>query len=173
MSLPHTQPTYVDHQPLVQLQGSVERVTFHSEATGFFVIRVKCKGQLDLVTMTGSTPSITPGEFVESSGVWFNDHRHGLQFQVKHIKTVTPNTLEGIEKYLGSGMVKGIGPHFAKRLVKAFGEAVFDIIEQDPSRLLEFDGIGKKRREKITSAWSEQKVIREIMVFLQSHGAYL
>ncbi|MCL1123396.1 SF1B family DNA helicase RecD2 [Shewanella surugensis] len=170
MSLTNTQPRHADHQPMVHLQGSVERVTFHSEESGFFVIRVKCKGQLDLVTMTGSAPSITPGEFVDAAGVWFNDHRHGVQFQVKQIKTVTPNTIEGIEKYLGSGMVKGIGPHFAKRLVKAFGEDVFDIIEQDPSRLLELDGIGKKRREKITSAWSEQKVIREIMVFLQSHG---
>ncbi|KEQ14332.1 recombinase RecD [Endozoicomonas montiporae] len=155
---------------MVHLQGSVERVTFHSEASGFFVIRVKCKGQRDLVTMTGNTPSVTPGEFVDASGIWFNDHKHGVQFKVKHIKTVTPNTLEGIEKYLGSGMVKGIGPHFAKRLVKAFGEDVFDIIEENPERLTELDGIGKKRREKITSAWSEQKVIREIMVFLQSHG---
>ena len=159
-----------DHQPIVHLQGSVERVTFHSEASGFFVIRVKCKGQRDLVTMTGNTPSVTPGEFVDASGIWFNDHKHGVQFKVKQIKTVTPNTLEGIEKYLGSGMVKGIGPHFAKRLVKAFGEQVFDIIEENPERLTELEGIGKKRREKITSAWSEQKVIREIMVFLQSHG---
>ena len=165
----HSNP-HNDHQPLVNLQGSVERVTFHSEESGFFVVRVKCKGQRDLVTMTGSTPSITPGEFVDAHGVWFNDHRHGIQFQVKQIKTVTPNTIEGIEKYLGSGMVKGIGPHFAKRLVKAFGEDVFDIIEQTPERLLELEGIGKKRREKITSAWSEQKVVREIMVFLQSHG---
>ena len=161
---------YTDHQPLVHLQGSVERVTFHSEASGFFVIRVKCKGQRELVTMTGNTPSVTPGEFVDATGIWFNDHKHGVQFKVKQIKTVTPNTLEGIEKYLGSGMVKGIGPHFAKRLVKAFGEQVFDIIEANPERLMELEGIGKKRREKITSAWSEQKVIREIMVFLQSHG---
>ncbi|OQX34321.1 MAG: hypothetical protein B0D91_12735 [Oceanospirillales bacterium LUC14_002_19_P2] len=120
--------------------------------------------------MTGSTPSVTPGEFVETAGIWINDPKHGVQFKVQHIKTVTPTTLEGIEKYLGSGMVKGIGPHFAKRLVKAFGEAVFDIIEETPDRLMELEGIGKKRREKITSAWSEQKVVREIMVFLQSHG---
>lgn len=120
--------------------------------------------------MTGNTPSVTPGEFVDATGIWFNDHKHGVQFKVKQIKTVTPNTLEGIEKYLGSGMVKGIGPHFARRLVRAFGEQVFDIIEANPERLMELDGIGKKRREKITSAWSEQKVIREIMVFLQSHG---
>ena len=159
-----------DHQPVIRLEGSIERVTFHSEESGFFVIRVKCKGQRDLVTMTGSTPSVTPGEFVETAGIWINDPKHGVQFKVQHIKTVTPTTLEGIEKYLGSGMVKGIGPHFAKRLVKAFGEDVFDIIEATPDRLMELEGIGKKRREKITSAWSEQKVVREIMVFLQSHG---
>ena len=163
-------PRHTDHQPIIHLQGSVERVTFHSETSGFFVIRVKCKGQRELVTMTGNTPSVTAGEFVDATGIWFNDHKHGVQFKVKHIKTVTPNTLEGIEKYLGSGMVKGIGPHFARRLVRAFGEQVFDIIEANPERLTELDGIGKKRREKITSAWSEQKVIREIMVFLQSHG---
>ena len=167
---PQKRATMTDHQPILRLEGAVERVTFHSEESGFFVIRVKCKGQRDLVTMTGSTPSITAGEYVETTGIWFNDARHGVQFKVQQIKTVTPTTIEGIEKYLGSGMVKGIGPHFAKRLVKAFGEQVFDIIEETPDRLMELDGIGKKRREKITSAWSEQKVVREIMVFLQSHG---
>ncbi len=167
---PQKRATMTDHQPVLRLEGAVERVTFHSEESGFFVIRVKCKGQRDLVTMTGSTPSITAGEYVETMGIWFNDARHGVQFKVQQIKTVTPTTIEGIEKYLGSGMVKGIGPHFAKRLVKAFGEQVFDIIEETPDRLMELEGIGKKRREKITSAWSEQKVVREIMVFLQSHG---
>ncbi len=169
-SPPQKRATMTDHQPILRLEGAVERVTFHSEESGFFVIRVKCKGQRDLVTMTGSTPSITAGEYVETTGIWFNDPRHGVQFKVQQIKTVTPTTIEGIEKYLGSGMVKGIGPHFAKRLVKAFGEQVFDIIEEAPDRLMELEGIGKKRREKITSAWSEQKVVREIMVFLQSHG---
>ena len=169
-STPQKRTTMTDHQPVIRLEGPVERVTFHSEDSGFFVVRVKCKGQRDLVTMTGSTPSITAGEYVEAQGIWFNDARHGVQFKVQKIKTVTPTTIEGIEKYLGSGMVKGIGPHFAKRLVKAFGEQVFDIIEESPNRLMELDGIGKKRREKITSAWSEQKVVREIMVFLQSHG---
>lgn len=167
---PSADKTATDHQPVIRLEGAVERVTFHSEQSGFFVIRVKCKGQRELVTMTGNTPSITAGEYVETTGIWFNDVKHGVQFKVQRIKTVTPTTIEGIEKYLGSGMVKGIGPHFAKRLVKAFGEKVFDIIEATPERLMELDGIGKKRRETITSAWSEQKVIREIMVFLQSHG---
>jgi exodeoxyribonuclease V alpha subunit len=152
------------------LSGSIERVTFHSEATGFCVLRVKVKGHRDVVTVVGSAASVTAGEFIDCLGEWANDRQHGLQFKATELKTVQPTTLEGIEKYLGSGMVKGIGPHFAKKLVKAFGVDVFDVIEQTPERLLELPGIGKKRQERVTSAWSEQKAIREIMVFLQSHG---
>jgi exodeoxyribonuclease V alpha subunit len=153
-----------------RLSGSIERVTFHSEATGFCVLRVKVKGHRDLVTVVGSAASITAGELIECLGFWANDRQHGLQFKANELKIVPPTTLEGIEKYLGSGMVKGIGPHFAKKLVKAFGSEVFDVIEQTPERLQELDGIGPKRRQKVVSAWAEQKSIREIMVFLQSHG---
>jgi exodeoxyribonuclease V alpha subunit len=156
--------------PVERLAGSVERVTFHSEESGFCVLRAKVKGHRDMVTVVGSAASITPGEFIECLGVWHNDKTHGLQFKAKQLKVVPPSTVEGIEKYLGSGMVKGIGPHFAKVLVKAFGENVFTLIENDPDKMLALPGIGKKRVEKITSAWAEQKVIREIMVFLQSHG---
>lgn len=155
---------------LERLSGSIERVTFHSEATGFCVLRVKVKGHRDLVTVVGSAASVTAGEFIDCLGSWANDRQHGLQFKASELKSVPPTTLEGIEKYLGSGMVKGIGPHFAKKLVKAFGIDVFDIIEQTPERLQELDGIGPKRRQKVASAWAEQKSIRAIMVFLQSHG---
>jgi exodeoxyribonuclease V alpha subunit len=134
------------------------------------VLRIKVRGQRDLITGTGSAAAVTPGEYVECPGVWVNDRTHGLQFKATQLQVVPPSTLEGIEKYLGSGMVKGIGPHFAKKLVRAFGEAVFDVIEQTPERLLELDGIGPKRQQRVTGAWAEQKVIREIMVFLQSHG---
>ena len=156
--------------PIERLTGSVERVTFHSEESGFCVLRVKVKGHLELVTVIGSAASITPGEYIECIGVWTNDRTHGMQFKSSQLKVVPPTTLEGIEKYLGSGMVRGIGPHYAKILVKAFKENVFTIIENEPESLLKLPGIGKKRVEKITSAWSEQKAIREIMVFLQSHG---
>jgi len=156
--------------PPEYLQGSVERVTFHSPESGFCVLRVKVRGQRDLVTVIGSAASITPGEYVECAGAWMNDRQHGLQFKTQQLRVVPPTTLEGIEKYLGSGMVKGIGPHFARKLVRAFGERVFDVIEQEPERLLELEGIGPKRKERVTSAWAEQKVVREIMVFLQSHG---
>lgn len=155
---------------LDSLSGSIERVTFHSEASGFCVLRVNVKGQRELQTVVGSAASVSAGEFIECLGFWNNDRQHGLQFKATELKIVPPTTLEGIEKYLGSGMVKGIGPHFAKKLVKAFGMDVFDVIEQTPERLLELPGIGKKRKERVTSAWSEQKSIREIMVFLQSHG---
>ncbi len=156
--------------PVEKLQGSIERVTFHSEASGFCVLRVKVRGQRDLVTVVGSAATVTAGEYIECLGCWANDRQHGQQFKTISLKIVPPTTLDGIEKYLGSGMVKGIGPHFAKKLVKAFGEQVFDVIEQSPERLLDLPGIGKKRQERVTSAWAEQKVIREIMVFLQSHG---
>ena len=152
------------------LAGAIERVTFHSQETGFCVLRVKVRGQRDLVTVVGSAPSVTPGEYLEAFGRWVNDRTHGLQFKADQLAIVPPSTLQGIEKYLGSGMVKGIGPHFARKLVGAFGEKVFDVIEQTPERLEELEGIGPKRRRRVSEAWAEQKVIREIMVFLQSHG---
>jgi len=118
----------------------------------------------------GSAASVQPGEFIQCSGRWDNNRDHGMQFKTTLLKVMPPSSIEGIEKYLGSGMIKGIGPHFAKKLVKAFGEDVFDVIEEKPDRLLELNGIGKKRVERITSGWSDQKAIREIMVFLQSNG---
>lgn len=155
---------------LEKIQGAIERVTFHSAESGFCVLRVKVRGHRDLVTVIGKAPSVTAGEYIEGLGVWVNDRQHGLQFKARELKLVRPSTLEGIEKYLGSGMVKGIGPHFAKVLVKTFGERVFDMIEEAPEKLLGLPGIGKKRQEMISKAWAEQKTIREIMVFLQSHG---
>jgi exodeoxyribonuclease V alpha subunit len=157
--------------PLAErLSGSVERVTFHSEESGFCILRTKVKGRRDLVTVVGSAASITPGEYIECIGSWQNDRTYGLQFRTTQLTVVPPSTLEGIEKYLGSGMVKGIGPHFAKALVYAFREEVFTVIEEEPQRMLELPGIGQKRMEKVTTAWADQKVIREIMLFLQSHG---
>src|SRR2546427_1142715 len=153
-----------------QLTGAVERVTFHSEETGFCVLRVKVRGHRDLVTVVGTAATITPGEYIEGQGVWVNDRTHGLQFKTQALRVVPPSTLEGIEKYLGSGMVKGIGPHFAKKLVQAFGEQVFDVIEQTPERLTDLDGIGPKRKQRGVEAWQAQKIIREIMVFLHSYG---
>ncbi|WP_373510590.1 ATP-dependent RecD-like DNA helicase [Thiocapsa sp.] len=156
--------------PTENLAGMVERVTFHSAENGFCVLRVQVRGQRDLVTLIGSAATVSPGEHLEAEGHWVNDRQHGLQFKATGLRLVPPRSLEGIERYLGSGMVKGIGPHFARHLVNAFGEDVFSVIEETPERLLELPGIGPKRQYRVTSAWAEQKVIRDIMVFLQSHG---
>ena len=143
-----SQPTDAsDREPL---SGLVERVTFHSSETGFCVLRVKVRGHRDLVTVLGSAADIHSGEYVQASGRWERHREHGMQFRALFLQVTAPTSLEGIERYLGSGMIKGIGPHFAKQLVKTFGEAV--------------------RLKRITAGWADQKAIREIMVFLQSHG---
>jgi exodeoxyribonuclease V alpha subunit len=159
-------------QPAPQdvLAGIVERVTFYNEENGFCVLRVKARGHRDLVTVVGHSATISAGEWITATGEWFNDRTHGLQFKARFLKTTPPTTAEGIEKYLSSGMIRGIGPVYAKKMVKAFGEQVFDIIEANPERLREVDGIGAVRAQRITAAWAEQKAVREIMVFLHSHG---
>ena len=150
--------------------GMVERVTFHNEETGFSVIRVKAAGKRDLVTIIGAVADVSAGEWITAQGVWVQDRDHGLQLKADSIQTSAPTSKEGIEKYLGSGLIKGIGPVYAKKLVEKFDEDVFTIIDQYSARLEEVAGIGKERRQKIKSAWAEQKVIREIMVFLHSNG---
>jgi exodeoxyribonuclease V alpha subunit len=152
------------------LAGLVDRVTFHNSDNGFCVLRVKARGQRDTITVVGHVAMISAGEFVQASGSWINDRTHGVQFRAAFLKTTVPTTVEGIEKYLGSGMIRGIGPIYAKKLVRAFGEAVFDVVEQEPSRLREVTGIGPKRAERIIAGWAEQKVIRDIMLFLHSNG---
>ena len=152
------------------LAGLVERVTFHNQENGFCVLRVKARGQRDLVTVVGHAAMIAAGEFVQMSGAWVNDRTHGQQFRASFLKVSPPTTLDGIERYLGSGMIRGIGPVYAKRLVRGFGEAVFDLIEQQPERLQEVSGIGTKRAERIIAGWGEQKVIREIMLFLHANS---
>ena len=152
------------------LAGLVERVTFHNPENGFCVLRIKARGQRDLVTVVGHAAMISAGEFVQMSGAWVNDRTHGQQFRASFLKASPPTTLEGIERYLASGMIRGIGPVYAKRLVRGFGEAVFDLIEQQPERLREVSGIGAKRAARIIAGWAEQKVIREIMLFLHANG---
>ena len=129
--------------PTEALAGVVERVTFHNEETGFCVLRVKARGQRDLITVVGHAATIAAGEFVQLSGTWINDRTHGLQFRASFLKASPPTTLEGIERYLGSGMIQGIGPVYASRLVQTFGDAVFDLIEQQPERLREVRATGR------------------------------
>ena len=152
------------------LSGLIERVTFFDEDRGFGVLKVKAKGHRDLVTVVGSLPSVSAGEWLTAQGRWVQDREYGQQFRAEVLTSTPPTTKEGIEKYLGSGMVKGIGPVCAKKLVDRFGEGVFDIIEKASARLEDVDGIGPKRRKRIKGSWDEQKVIRDIMVFLHSNG---
>jgi exodeoxyribonuclease V alpha subunit len=155
---------------LAKVEGIVERVTFHNSDNGFSVLRVKAKGFSELVTVIGHVSTVSPGEHLIGWGEWVHNKDYGQQLKAKSIKLIPPNTLEGIEKYLGSGFIKGIGPSFAGRLVKAFGEKVFEIIEKDPSKLLKVDKIGPKRVQMITDGWKDSCIVRDIMVFLQSHG---
>ena len=152
------------------LAGAVERVTFHSEESGFCVLRVKARGHRELVTVVGHAAAVSAGEWVTASGEWVNDRTYGPQFRSRFLRASAPTSAEGIERYLGSGMIRGIGPVYAKKLVRAFGGKVFDVIEDAPDRLREVEGIGPVRAGRITGAWAEQKVVREIMVFLHSHG---
>ena len=161
------QPGSADREVLA---GLVERVTFHNPDSGFCVLRVKARGHRDLVTVVGHAAMVAAGEWITASGEWVNDRTHGQQFKARFLRSSAPSSIEGIEKYLGSGMIRGIGPIYARKLVRAFGEEVFDVIEAEPERLREVNGIGRVRAGRITDAWAEQKVVREIMVFLHSHG---
>ena len=152
------------------MAGLVERVTYHNAENGFCVLRIKARGHRELITVVGHAAVIAAGEWVTASGEWVNDHTHGQQFRTRFMRTSAPTSVDGIEKYLGSGMIRGIGPVYAKKLINAFGEKVFDIIEAEPDRLREVTGIGEVRARRITEGWAEQKIIREIMVFLHSHG---
>jgi len=152
------------------LAGSIERVTFHSAESGFCVLRIKARGHRELVTVVGNAAEISAGEWVTVSGQWVNSREHGQQFKASFLRASAPTTAEGIEKYLGSGMIRGIGPVYASKLVAAFGAEVFELIEKAPERLREVPGIGKVRAGRIAQAWADQKVVREIMVFLHSHG---
>jgi len=152
------------------LAGAVERVTYHNPENGFCVLRVKARGHRDLVVLVGHAAAIAAGEFVQASGTWQNDRRHGMQFRASFLKAAPPTSAEGIARYLGSGMIRGIGPIYAKRLVQSFGAAVLDVIEREPARLEEVSGIGPKRLQRIRDGWAEQKIVREIMLFLHGHG---
>ena len=155
---------------LADLQGQIERITFTSEETGYTVAKIKVYGRRDLVTIIGNIVNPTPGEIIKMQGVWGNHPKYGEQFKIVFCQTTTPASVYGIEKYLGSGLVKGIGPVMAKRIVKMFKEKTLEVIEIEIDKLAEVEGIGLKRIGMIRKAWEEQKEIRAVMIFLQSHG---
>lgn len=143
----------------------IERVTFSNEENGYTVAKVKVYGRSDLVTVIGNMANPTPGEILQMTGEWGNHPKYGEQFKLVFYKTVMPATAYAIEKYLGSGLIKGIGPVMARRMVKVFAEKTLDVIELEPDRLCEVPGIGKARIGMIRRAWEEQKAVREVMIF--------
>lgn len=155
---------------LVEIQGQVERITYVHEENNYTVAKLQVAGRRDLVTVLGNFPSLNPGEVLKLLGEWTNHPKFGEQFRVVRYETVTPATARGIEKYLGSGLIKGIGPVMAKRMVEKFGVETFDIIEGDIGRLQEVPGIGPGRIDMIGKAWQDQREIRDVMIFLQDHG---
>ena len=152
-----------------QLRCVVERITYQNETNGYTVIRCRVKDSPELITAVGNMPETHVGSVLTLSGYWRVDARYGRQFSVESYEETLPATVYGIEKYLGSGLIKGIGPKFANRIVKQFGEETLNVIEEDPDRLLEVPGIGSVRVERIKKSWDDQKEIKNIMLFLQSH----
>ena len=155
---------------LEHLRCLVERVTYQNFENGYTVIKCRVKGYKDLVAVVGYMPDVHVGSALYLGGSWKMDGKYGKQFAMETFEEVLPATVYGIEKYLGSGLIKGVGPKFAGRIVRQFGEATLEVIEEDPDRLLEVPGIGRTRVERIKESWQEQKEIKNIMLFLQSHG---
>jgi exodeoxyribonuclease V alpha subunit len=153
-----------------ELEGQIEKITYTSVETGFTIAKVKVDGHRGLVTVVGNIAAPTVGEIIKMKGEWVNHPRYGEQFKIAHYDTKIPASVFGIGKYLGSGLIKGIGPVMAERIVEKFGKETLEVIEQQVDRLAEVEGIGRKRIKMIRRAWAEQKEIREVMIFLQSHG---
>ncbi len=165
----------------VQIAGSVERITYHNEENGYTVLRLKpdsrgmlpfryASGREELITVVGNLPEVQPGEWLKLTGKWSNHAKHGRQFNVELCEQSLPATSEGIKRYLGSGLIRGVGKVMAERIVERFGEETLDVIEHEPQRLQTILGIGQKRVGQIIKAWDEQRAIKDVMIFLQSHG---
>ncbi len=167
-----TEPFTLQSQPAPgrTLAGVVEHVVFHNPDSGFCVLRVKAEGHSDGMTVVGNCASVTPGERIRAEGDWRTDPSYGRQFAASALTIIPPSSLDEIEAYLGSGMIKGVGKSMAKKLVNRFGEQVFEVIEHQPERLTDIPGLGKALAKRITEAWEEQRGVRDIMLFLQSKG---
>ncbi len=155
---------------LTTIEGVLERIVYVNEETSYTVARLQEKGRKELTTVVGKLISVAPGETLRLEGSWVRDKKYGEQFRVENYCSIVPASLNGIEKYLGSGMIKGIGAVMARRIVKKFGLETLEIIEDNPRKLLEVEGIGEFRLSKITQAWEAHKEIKEVMIFLQGHG---
>jgi exodeoxyribonuclease V alpha subunit len=159
-----------DITPTATLEGVVERIVYENPETGYLVARLKRAGQIDLDTFVGSMLALSAGETVRLRGQWIEDKKFGRQLKAESCEVLVPNTIEGIEKYLGSGLIDGIGPTYAKRLVQAFGAETLRVIDEAPAKLRQVPGIGRKRAEQIRASWETHKEVQAIMVFLQGHG---
>jgi exodeoxyribonuclease V alpha subunit len=168
---PASQPGDQDHQTiLLSLGGSVERVTYHNEQNGYTVLRLQIRGRVEPVTVVGNFSAVSPGESLRVTGCWTTHPQYGDQFKAVEYAVTRPATVAGIQKYLGSGLIKGVGPVTARRIVEHFKEKTLEVIEGDILRLGEVKGVSRKRVEMIQKAWEEQRAIKEVMLFLQSHS---
>ena len=168
MEEPFLSINYQDN--LEEIHGHIERITFQNQENGYTVARLKEPRKKDLTTIVGTLTTVQVGETVRCKGFWKNDINYGFQFQVKEYEVQRPSSKEGIKKYLSSGLVKGIGPVFAERIVEYYSTKTLDVIDDNPDALLEVNGIGQKRLERIKATWDEQRAIREVMIFLQGFG---
>jgi len=160
-------------QAYAELEGQIERITYMNDQTGYTVAKVNVPGYLDPVTVVGNLLALAPGETLRMNGTWENHPKFGRQFRILSHTTILPASVKGIEKYLGSGLIKGIGTVMASRIVKKFGEKTLQTIDKHIEKLASVEGIGKKRVKMIKSSWIDQKEIRAIMIFLQDHGVGL
>ena len=159
-----------DGPPQEILSGTVERVTFHNQDNGFCVLKARVRGRADPVTVVGNTPTVAAGEMMTAEGMWMNDRNHGLQFRATSLIIAPPASKQGIEKYLASGAIKGIGIATAHKIVARFGKTTFDILDHSPERLAEIGGLTPARIKRIAESWNEDRIIREIDRFLQENG---
>jgi exodeoxyribonuclease V alpha subunit len=154
----------------ITLHGLVERVTYHTEETGYCILKVIPEGKREPVSLIGKAPRVVAGEQFEAVGKWESTRDYGQQFKADSLKLTRPDSAAGIERYLGSGLIEGIGPAYAKRLLAKFGKRIFDIIENESVKLEDVEGIGRKRRLEIKDSWMKQKSVHNIMLFLHQHG---
>ncbi len=167
---PPDDPNQSDLETEVEIEGIVARIVYENPENGYVVARMSVKGRPDLVTFVGSLLAVSPGETVRVTGRWVDDKKFGRQIRVTLCETILPSTVETIESYLGSGLITGIGPEYAKRLVQAFGEDTLRVIDRQPERLRAVPGIGPKRARQIRDAWNERRAVHSVMLFLQGCG---
>ena len=159
-----------DPRPETSLEGTVERVTFYNPANGFSVVKLRVRGRREPVAVVGTLPAVQPGETLALVGAWRIDPRHGAQFAPRSAEVRRPSDVDGIARYLGSGLIRQVGPVLAERIVAHFGERTLDVLDADPEQVRRVPGIGRQRAEAIARAWVEHRALRGVVAFLGEHG---